>query len=151
MPNNVHVPKYFIDQLVGKHRYYSRLCDIEKGYNSNYQEQSEIVKSTMKKWHILRRAKSIRSIFMFLQKHKYATFTYSAMILWRTTSKLKVRLIGELQSVLNKNTFNESDTKYMLMCINTLNKYDDHIGRFVACAVHRVFYYDVARLILEYI
>ena len=63
----------------------------------------------------------------------------------------KNKLLGELETTLTSKICKESDEKYILMCMKTLKNYDDKYGMFLACAVNRVFYYDVARLILEYI
>lgn len=114
-------------------------------------DKSQRVQNAFVRWHRLRTLKSIRKIFLYLNKIKYSIFTYTEMKLWRTISDRKRAITAELQKNLQNKTFTADNEKYAMICMTTIGKYNDNYGLFLMCAMNRVFCTDVARLILMYI
>lgn len=114
-------------------------------------DKSQRVQNAFVRWHRLRTLKSIRKIFLYLNKIKYSIFTYTEMKLWRTISERKRGLTTELQDILQRKIFSGDSEKYINTVVATIGKYNDNYGLFLMCAMNRVFCTDVARLILMYI
>ena len=130
---------------------YRSLREIEVISFKRNKDKSQRVQNAFVRWHRLRTLKSIRKMFLYLNKIKYNVFTYAEMNLWRTISARKRGLITELQDILQRKIFSGDSEKYTITCIATIGKYNDNYGLFLACAMNRVFCNDVARLILNYI
>lgn len=118
---NTHLTKSFVEQLNNKMKIYKNILLQEMKYiNKNY-NTSEIVKNNMKNWFMIRKIKSIRGIYLFLNKYKYKNFTYNEMKIWITASIQQIILLNESQIALS--LCNEADKKYIRLYIKTLNNF----------------------------
>jgi len=96
--------------------------------------------------------KYVRNIYLYINRSKHTVFTFYKMSLWKTFLKKKNEFINQL-SIVKYNEiwdWNHQEIKYIELILKTLNKYEDH-GKLVACVVHRIFCYDIAWQILDYI
>jgi len=141
-----------IIKILRSHVYeYQGIRDSELRFMKRNNDKSQRVKSAYARWNRMRTIKSVRKLFLYLNRIKYSIFTYTEMTLWRTLSDRKKSLTDELQTILQRKKFTADNEKYAMICMTTIGKYDDKYGLFIACAMNRVFCYDVARLILMYI
>jgi hypothetical protein len=130
---------------------YRSLREIEVISFKRNKGKSQRVQNAFVRWHRLRTLKSIRKMFLYLNKIKYNVFTYNEMKLWRSISERKRGLTTELQDILHQQKFTGNNEKYINTVVTTIGKYDDNYGVFLMCAMNRVFCNDIARLILIYI
>jgi hypothetical protein len=130
---------------------YRSLREIEVISFKRNKDMSQRVQNAFVRWHRLRTLKSIRKMFLYLNKIKYSIFTYNEMKLWRSISERKRGLTTELQDILQQQKFTGNNEKYINTVVTTIGKYDDNYGLFLMCAMNRVFCNDIARLILIYI
>lgn len=145
------IPYEVAERLRSYIREYRCLRQNELASMKRHQNMSQRVQSSYNRWNRLQTMKNVRKMFLYLNKVKYSVFTYTEMKLWRTISDRKRALTAELQKILQHKTFTGDNEKYTNTCIATIGKYNDNYGLFIACAMNRVFCYDVARLILMYI
>jgi len=132
-------------------REYRALRENELVSMKRTKDMSERVQSAYKRWHRFKTLKSVRKMFLYLNKIKYSIFTYTEMKLWRTLSERKRALTTEIQDILQRKILTGDNEKYANTCITTIGKYDDNYGLFLMCAMNRVFCNDIGRLILMYI
>ena len=81
---------------------YRSLREIEVISFKRNKDKSQRVQNAFIRWHRLRTLKSIRKMFLYLNKIKYSMFTYGEMKLWRTISERKRGLTAELQDILQQ-------------------------------------------------
>jgi len=145
------IPYKVVNNIMSYIREYRTIRENEIISMKRNMYNSQRVQSACARWHKLRILKSVRRLFLYLNKTKYSMFTYNEMKLWRIISEKKRTLTIEIQNILQQKTFTGNNEKYTNTCITTIGKYDDNYGLFLACAMNRVFCNDVARLILIYI
>lgn len=145
------IPDEITDRLRSYIREYRALRENELVSMKRNMDMSQRVQSAYKRWYRLQTLKSVRKMFLYLNKIKYSIFTYTEMKLWRTISQRKRVLTAELQNILQQKIFKGDNEKYTNTCITTIGKYDDNYGLFLMCAMNRVFCNDIGRLILMYI
>lgn len=145
------IPREVIDNMRTQICMYRSFREMEVISFKRNKDKSQRVQDAFMRWHRLRTLKSIRKMFLYLNKIKYSIFTYSEMKLWRSISERKRGLTAELQNILQQKNFTGDSEKYTKTCITTIGKYDNNYGLFLMCAMNRVFCSDLARLILMYI
>ena len=145
------IPREVIDNMRTQICMYRSFREMEVISFKRNKDKSQRVQDAFMRWHRLRTLKSIRKMFLYLNKIKYSIFTYSEMKLWRSISERKRGLTAELQNILQQKNFTGDSENYTKTCITTIGKYDNNYGLFLMCAMNRVFCSDLARLILMYI
>lgn len=96
--------------------------------------------------------KNIRGIYLYINRSKHTVFTFYKMNLWKTFSIKRNQFIDQLYDVKSANIYNwnNKEIKYIELIIKTLNNYEDY-GKFISCVINKLFYYDIAWQILDYI
>jgi len=94
---------------------------------------------------------SIRSLYLYVKKTKYNVFSYNTLLLWKSLSEKKYYFIENIIKFSKDEKFNNEQKKYILLALNTLQKYDDKYGLFIACVMNRLFCYDISQQILNFI
>lgn len=115
-------PRTLQKELNDKITNFKKQWKQEAEYNNKNYNTSENVKCNMKNWHMIRKIRSIRAIYLSLKKYKDKIYTYDEMKLWMIASKRRTALLNELQAALS--TSNEPDKKYIQLCMKTLNDID---------------------------
>ena len=144
------IPGEVIDNMRTQIGEYRTLREMEVISFKRNKDKSQRVQDAFMRWHKLRTLKSIRKMFLYLNKIKYSIFTCSEMKLWRSISERKRGLTAELQNILQQKKFTGDSEKYVKTCITTIGKYDNNYGLFLMCAMNRVFR-NLAHFILMYI
>lgn len=126
-----------------------RLVEIYDENRSRTNTRSSIKYLKKEKMNII---KNVRGIYLDINRSKHSVFTFYKMNLWKTFMKKKNVLINDIYDVRNKELWcwNDKEIKYIELCIKTLDKYEDY-GKFISCVVNRIFCYDIAWQILDYI
>ena len=130
-----------------KHNYqdlYKRTCKYKKRClcRSN---------KAMINWYTYRLTKSVRSVYLCLNRIQYKYFSYYNNRFWKTVSRKKKFLIQNINYALDEDGLSDEIYNYMIIARNTISKYDSNYGLFLACVMYRLFCYDIANVVLEYI
>lgn len=102
-------------------------------------------------WFTYRLAKTIRSIYLCLIRNRYSCFSYYNITFWNIVNRKKKELIQNINYAMDEDGLSDEIYKYMILARNTIRKYDSNYGLFVACVMYRLFCYDIANVVLEYI
>lgn len=111
---------------------------------SNY-NQEQLIKIE------LNMIQSIRNLYLYINKTKYNDFSYETLRLWKVLSQKKYYFIENIINFSKDEKFNNKQKKYILLALNTLQKYNDKYGLFIACVMNRLFCYDISQQILNFI
>ena len=102
-------------------------------------------------WYTYRISKNIRSIYLCLIRNQYKCFSYYNITFWKIVCRKKKELIQNINYAMDEDGLSDEIYKYMILTRNTIRKYDSNYGLFLACVMHRLFCYDIANVVLEYI
>ena len=102
-------------------------------------------------WFTYRLAKNIRSIYLCLNRNQYKCFSYYNITFWKIVCRKKKELIQNINYAMDEDGLSDEIYKYMILARNTIRKYDSKYGLFLACVMYRLFCYDIANVVLEYI
>lgn len=102
-------------------------------------------------WFTYRLTQNIRSIYLCLNRNQYKCFSYYNINFWNTVKRKKKELIQNINYALDEDDLSDEIYKYVIIARNTVSKYDSNYGLFIACVMYRLFCYDIANVVLEYI
>ena len=150
MSNKIEIKKYISNEWKSNVKLKINKIDKYIKYRSNLlanpiYNKEEIVKTE------LNLIQSIRSLYLYIKKTKYNVFSYNILLLWKSLSQKKYYFIENIINFSKDEKFNNEQKKYILLALNTLQKYDDKYGLFIACVMNRLFCYDISQQILNFI
>ena len=135
-------PSSFVDEYK---RIMARLKTIqteEENYNNKNYDISEDVQYTMDNWHIIRKMKRHRALFLLLNRYKYKLNTYEELDIWVNASSDRLYVLNELQNCLSQREFTDEDEKYIRLFINTMKNHDRDFGMYLHCLKNPMVFAD---------